>query len=367
MGRPERARRRDPVLVLTRNRLAAICLVGALTFGIVAIRLADSPDTRGELTSIGPTATSDTIAAATTSPDTTMNTTSASSDTASAETTTSDTAAGGSTATCAATSAEIAVGRNRSVTVRSPATTTLVPAVIVLHGYTGSPDAIEATSGWTQFANSRGALVAYPRGTPTPSEGYGWATGTARFSTSGVDDVAFLDSVIDMLIAEHCVDPARVLITGESNGGAMTLLAGCRLRHRPVLAAPVIPAIDEGTLEACGTGAAFPVLALAGKLDKVIPYDGTYAEGVVPLLGQEEWFTDFATARNGCREDLERRTANGSETIDGGACGASTRLIAIDDGRHTWPGGPEGTGGLDPGEFAASATIWAAAGFDGDA
>ncbi len=62
------------------------------------------------------------------------------------------------------------------------------------------------------------------------------------------------------------------------------------------------------------------------------------------------------------RRGLERVRRGGSEQIDGTACPVLTRLIAIDDGRHTWPAGPVGTGDLDPGSFPASETIWAAAG-----
>ena len=111
---------------------------------------------------------------------------------------------------CSALSGAVPLGGGRTMTVRSPAASDLRPAVVVLHGYTGSPAAIESTSGWTGFAAGEGALVAYPQGTSTPDGGFGWNTASDRFSTSGVDDVAFIATALDELITSHCVDPDRV-------------------------------------------------------------------------------------------------------------------------------------------------------------
>lgn len=351
--------------MLTRTRLAVVCFVAAAALAVAALVVgtsdaddvvesgAASSSTRVETTSTPPPAsiTSTTTADGTAAPPTEP-----------PSSTTSSAAGAPPTTGCAASSGPISLPGGRSAVLRAPATAATVPALVVLHGYTGSPEAIERTSGLTSFAAARGAVVVYPQGTPVAGGGFGWATGTVRFSTSGVDDVAFLADVIDTLVAEHCVDASKIVVTGESNGGAMALLAGCQLRTRPALTAPVIPAIDDGTVEACGSGAPFPLLALAGRLDRTIPYDGVYPSGQQALSAQEDWFAAVATARNGCEPGLERVRRGGSEQIDGTACPVLTRLIAIDDGRHTWPAGPVGTGDLDPGSFPASETIWAAAG-----
>jgi len=256
-------------------------------------------------------------------------------------------------------------GGGRRVLVRAPAAATPRPAVIVLHGYTGVPERIETASGWTPFAQERGAAVAYPEGTPVGAGGFGWNTGSARFSTNGVDDIGYLGAVIDHLVATACVDPGRILVTGESNGGAMTLLAACSpaLHNRAVLFAPVIPAIDQGVVDRCGDGPPLDLVALAGRLDRVIPYDGVYPAGQIPLLAQEAWFGQVASRRNGCAADvLDRRPIDGGEAITAGGCPSGPLLIAIDDGTHTWPGGIA-TGSQAPGRFPGTLFLWAR--FDG--
>jgi polyhydroxybutyrate depolymerase len=249
----------------------------------------------------------------------------------------------------------------RRALVRANEATEPRPAILVLHGYTGSPEHVERTTGWTPFAREAGALVAYPEGTGTPTEGFGWNTGSARFSTSGTDDVAFLGELVDHLVATACVDPARVMITGESNGGAMTLLAGCspEISGRFRLVAPVIPAIDDGVLARCGAGAPLSFVALAGLLDRTVPYDGVYRANEIPLLGQEYWFLKLAADRNGCGFGPPTRVpVPGGEAVRPEGCPDAPLLVAIPDAPHTWPGGPLGNGGMDPGTFPATAYLW---------
>lgn len=204
--------------------------------------------------------------------------------------------------------------------------------------------------------------MVYPEGTSIrDAEGFGWNTGSGRYSTSGVDDVAFLTGLANVLVTKFCADPRRLLITGESNGGAMTLLAACDARTRGLFAffAPVIPAIDQGTLDRCGTGPALALTVLASRLDKTIPYDGHYPAGQRPLLAQEDWFLSVAALRNGCqRTDPTRTPVADGQLITPAGCPAGMALTAIDDGVHTWPGGPEGTGGLPPGKFPATSYLW---------
>lgn len=241
-----------------------------------------------------------------------------------------------------------------------------MPAYVVLHGYTGSPGSIERSSGVTPFALERGAVAVYPEGTPVPDqEGYAWASGTARFANEGVDDVVMLLEVLDVLVAQHCVDPTSILLSGESNGGAMVVRAACdpRTAGRIRLVAPVIPAIDAGVTAGCGSGGPVPLVAVASMNDDTIDYDGSYPSGEIPLDAQEVWFERTARSLNECTGSLVRSAITGGERIALTGCRATTELVAAPDGTHTWPGGPEGTGGLAPGSFATNTYLWEKAGF----
>lgn len=261
-------------------------------------------------------------------------------------------------APCESGDVAVQMTAGRSFRVVQPRTDIVLPVVFVLHGFTGSPEAIERTSGWTEVVADEAVLV-YPRGRPVPErEGFGWAAGTDRFSVEG-DDVDYLWDAYQAVVREHCGDPRRVLFTGESNGAAMAVRAACAgaFAGAVQMVAPVIPAIDDGAIGECD-GAAVPLVAIASHNDTLVPFEAvSSAEG--DLLGQLDWFTDVATRANGC---------SSVEAIPGGAdhnlwkgvdCAQSSVLVGVLDGAgHTWPGGPEGTGGLDPGGFPATRVIW---------
>ena len=255
----------------------------------------------------------------------------------------------------------IPVAPGRRALVRAPASSARRPAVVVLHGYTGSPERIEQTSGWTPFAQQQGAIAVYPEGTVISAGGYAWATGTARFSAVGVDDVSYLQALVFTLLLRACVDPGRMLLTGESNGGAMTVLAACDKRTFAAFTmfAPVIPAVDGNVLDRCGAGGPVKLVALAGRLDQTVPYDGVYPPGQIPLLGQEQWFLALAAQRNGCAAtEPDRTRIPDAEEIRPTGCIHAPTLVAIDDARHTWPGGPVVNGNLPAGTFGATAYLW---------
>jgi poly(3-hydroxybutyrate) depolymerase len=235
----------------------------------------------------------------------------------------------------------------------------------MLHGYTGTPASIETTSGWTNFVNTADAVIAYPQGRPVSGNtGYAWNTKTARFSNPGGDDVTTVLATADLLISEYCVDPASVVLAGESNGGAMVVLTACdpRSQGRFRLVVPAIAAIDRNTTAACSEGSPVPLLAISSKQDRTVTYDGRYPTGTTPLDGQEVWFQRVAEDLNRCSHAAPTRTTvTDGEMIEPIGCTANTLMVAVADGTHTWPGGPKGTGGLDPGAFDASAYVWSVA------
>ena len=94
--------------------------------------------------------------------------------------------------------------------------------VIVLHGDGGDARGFhqqfsyeEASGGW--------AVLIYPDGVRR-----GWDTESAQDNK----DIAFLDTLIDMAIAEHGVDPAQVFLTGYSSGGFLAQLYACQRSSR---------------------------------------------------------------------------------------------------------------------------------------
>ena len=228
------------------------------------------------------------------------------------------------------------------------------PTIIVMHGYTGSPDGIERFSELTAAANSAGVAVMYPEGTPTPSGGFGWSTGAGLFATSGTDDVEALQEMIASAVSTGCVDATRVIISGESNGAGMALVALCdhRLQNTFAAAVLVIPAIDDAVLAHCDPAHAVPIgmSVVAGRLDQTVGYNGDHP----PFLPAERWFQAAGSLVNACAPNAPERTPVDAlvERLVMSGCAACAEMFAVGDGTHTWPGSLEGTGGQIPGTFA---------------
>ncbi|HXW79946.1 MAG TPA: hypothetical protein VEJ84_10630 [Acidimicrobiales bacterium] len=252
---------------------------------------------------------------------------------------------------------------DRTMLVRAAPTNRLRAAVIMLHGYTATPEGEEAVSGWTGLMAGTDALVAYPEGSPTPYGGYGWSTGAARFATTGTNDVADIDNVISELTRDDCVNPREVLVAGESNGSGLGLILGCN-RHTSSLVrlfALAIPAVDTHVLAHCKGAGPFALLVIASLHDRTVTYDGQYPPGLAPFSPPLLWFEEVALRVNRC-EGLETAGVPDGVHYWYGHCAAPTNFFVADDGQHTWPGGPEGAGGLPPGRFPAAEIAWCASG-----
>lgn len=92
------------------------------------------------------------------------------------------------------------------------------PLVIVLHGARQSAAQMRALVGQAleKQARSCGFLVAYA----AAGQGH-WRVEYPHAERSGIDDVAYIDALIDATVAEHAVDRGRVYVLGYSSGGQL--------------------------------------------------------------------------------------------------------------------------------------------------
>jgi polyhydroxybutyrate depolymerase len=110
----------------------------------------------------------------------------------------------------------------------------LRPLVIVLHGLGGDAADMESFFQLDPLADEQGFFVLYPQGTINLAgqRFFNATDACCDFFESGVDDVAFIDGLIDHIAAEYSIDPARIYVTGHSNGGFMSYRLACDLSPR---------------------------------------------------------------------------------------------------------------------------------------
>ena len=264
-------------------------------------------------------------------------------------------------------------GIERHYIVRAPAGATRsgerLPVVLVLHGGGGNANNAESMTGFTRLVERERIIVVYPEGTNKRARirldtwNAGHCCGSAM--TERVDDVGYIDALLDTLAAHYPVDPNRLYATGMSNGGMMSHRLGRELRHPLAAIAPVVGAVfgDEAP-----PSHAVSALMINGLLDKSVPPDGGNSGGrganawdgtaMRPQTAQGEYWAKA----NGCTPEPRKET-RGVIVHWRYECpaGRAVEWYQLADMGHAWPGGKRGSGLGDEPSTALDATdvIWA--------
>ena len=163
------------------------------------------------------------------------------------------------------------------------------PLLILLHGSGGEGGKMLTDSKLEATAERHGFLVVAPTAAIPAGKGFAWnipgvPTVTGKIpDASDADDVAYLAALVDGLVAEGCVEPARVYVTGLSGGGRMASWLGCVASDRYAAIAPVVglragnPRPDnpqQPDPATCQPERPMPVIAFAGDRDTTNPTQG---------------------------------------------------------------------------------------------
>jgi polyhydroxybutyrate depolymerase len=180
-----------------------------------------------------------------------------------------------------------------------------------------------------------------------------------------IDDVGFINALLDTLAVRYPVDPRRIYVTGMSNGAMMSHRLGRELSHRIAAIAPVVGAVFGDEPPARGPVSA---LIINGLLDTSVPPNGGLSQGV----GRDSWdgtpaqpniaqATYWATA-NGC-DATPAREERGAVMTTRYRCpaGSAVELVQLSDNGHAWPGGERGSqrGDAPTTSYDATAAMWA--------
>jgi polyhydroxybutyrate depolymerase len=212
-----------------------------------------------------------------------------------------------------------------------------VPLVLVLHGTFLRGEEMAGLTGYSDLADERGFIAAYP----DPTEDFpGW---NAVEAGDLVNDVAFLGELLDYLEATYCVDERRVFVAGFSAGGTMAHTAACR---DPRFAAISMVSSGFAVGEAiCEPDAGIPTVVIQGVLDPLIPWFGgrnplPEFSDAPPVRAVPDWTADIAS-QNGCEGGSLERAQIGDWVVpfEWQGCTAATILYRVGNGGHNWPGG----------------------------
>ncbi|MBI5542809.1 MAG: hypothetical protein HY901_02895, partial [Deltaproteobacteria bacterium] len=230
-------------------------------------------------------------------------------------------------------------------------------AVLMLHGGGGSAEQLQSESArMDPIADRDGFVTVYPDGTGVLQT---WNGGLCcgKAVEEGVDDVGFLDELLDHLEGELCLDQRRVFAMGMSNGAIMSHRLACELSARIAAVAPVAGTIGVAT---CQPVRPVPVMQIHGTSDGHVPWDGGLGCGPagVAFVSVPDTMEGWRT-RNGCEAATSAHFQQGDGTCTAhSGCAAPVVLCSIAGGGHSWPGGEPKPGVVNcPADGAQSTTF----------
>ena len=222
-----------------------------------------------------------------------------------------------------------------------------LPLLVVLAGRDMTPAAIEQRTGFLGLVGP--AVVAYPAGIGE-SWNAGYCCGAAQ--RAGVDDVAFIESVIRQILAGEPPAPSHpVYLVGYSNGGRMAYRLACADPG----AFSGVAAVEAVAVSSCSQVQPVPLIEVASTGDPLltIPASGRpkhiagHVETTVSALVRD-W-----RQLEGCTPASTTTSYPSLRTTQWSHCDGQGRvaLAVYQGGSHHWPAGK-------PGTPSASQLIW---------
>jgi poly(3-hydroxybutyrate) depolymerase len=258
-------------------------------------------------------------------------------------------------------------GRDRrALVVNAPVDASNRPVVLVLHGGMGNAEDMRRRTGFDALARKEGFMVVYAEGTDFGDGRYAWNTGyLLRRRVKDADDIAYFDTLIDTLVRDHGADPARIYMTGGSNGGMMTFVYAVARPQKLAAIAPIVASMF--TFDTVPT-VPLPILMINGGQDEEVPLDGGMSRNAVVRAAQSAPFkpvrdvVDFWVKANKSTPEGVAVTGGTVTTTTYAARpgGAVTEFVLDSAGGHGWPGSPARRGNNAPiASLSGAERVWA--------
>ncbi len=254
-------------------------------------------------------------------------------------------------------------GQTRTYILYVPASynsSTDVPLVFNLHGYTSNANEQMNYGDFRSIADTANFIVVHPMGLNDVNSQPHW---NVENGNSSVDDLGFINALLDDLIANYAIDTNRVYSTGMSNGGYMSFYLACKASNRFAAVASVTGAMSQLNINTCNVQHPTPIMQIHGTNDNTVAYNGTAFTPSVPDV------VNFWVAENNCNTtptitNVPNTNTNDGSTVEhyvytGGDLGSTVEHYKVINGGHTWPGSAVPLVGMNTNyDFDASIEIW---------
>jgi polyhydroxybutyrate depolymerase len=216
---------------------------------------------------------------------------------------------------------------------------TSLPLLIALHGWNDQSITF-SNAGFQILGGIENFITIYPQGA-TGIIGTGWNAGVQYYNipiNGDIDDVGFIDVLLDTLISEYNIDQTRIYATGFSLGGFMTNRLACELSHRFAAVASVA-GTRGNMITGCTPLRSVPFCHIHGNQDEVVLYSNN-------IFGMDtEQLVDWWVLFNQCNPtpvvtqlpDLVQDSITVTHfEYSGGTGGSRVEFYMADGAGHVW-------------------------------
>ncbi|MBN3922102.1 PHB depolymerase family esterase [Nostoc sp. NMS4] len=233
-----------------------------------------------------------------------------------------------------------------------------MPLVLVFHGDDGNGRSISNVTRFNELADQKGFIVVYPDGIDQKWSLRGNAQGK-------VDDVLFVNTLINHLQQQLNIDSHKVYATGFSRGGILTQALACKLPDKIAGFASVAGSLPVRLRPSCQPQTPISMLTINGTNDRDVLYEGddhTQRGALVSISDMVEFWRshDQCTSSNASLKFSEDKVKTAIYT----GCSGNSEVwqLAVVNGGHFWPGGSSTDKSLNKFNaklgLNASETIW---------
>ncbi len=213
-----------------------------------------------------------------------------------------------------------------------------VSLVITLHGL-GDNMTNFSSIGMNLIADTANFLVLIPQALSDPKDGNCWNSGVlwnGHYPNDNINDVGFLNALIDTVLANYSVNASRVYMCGFSMGGLMTQRMACESNKKIAAFASAGGTIGQG-ITRCNPERPIPIAHFMGTNDPSY-YTNVFGINTDSLI--HFWVDNNYCDTTAIHSDLPD-LANDGYTVEhfvypNGQQNTEVELFKINDAGHVW-------------------------------
>ncbi|WP_052380255.1 MULTISPECIES: alpha/beta hydrolase [unclassified Pseudoalteromonas] len=202
--------------------------------------------------------------------------------------------------------------------------------LLAFHGSGGSSEQMRNLARFEQYSDDY--LIAYPQ---SKVEEWNEGCNCNKPNRLGINDLEFVDQIIEQIQSEHHILEDEIYGTGYSQGALFSQNLLCNRSDKFKAIASVAAPMSVQLSEACNISDPTDYLSIHGKNDKVLPYLGRYhnnwglisspdAISLIADLNQINTEPTSTTVKEGLIETQYKNDTN------------TTQLLTAVNGGHTW-------------------------------